>query len=79
MDCGVGMGVHSSVQLENPEWGARCCKVVPGDMTQGSVELEQETGKTDYTNKCIRGVEYNGFSHLLKKKNRQHNTYWSPV
>ena len=64
MDCGMAMGAHSSVQLEIPEWGARCCEVVPGDITQGSVELQQETGKTNYINKCIRGVEFNGFSHL---------------
>lgn len=74
MDCGVGVGAHSSVQLESPEWGARCCQVIPGDITQASVELEQETGKTDYINKCIRAAEYSGFSHLLKKIERQPNT-----
>ena len=48
VDCeAVGMGAHGSVQLESPGWGVRCCQVVPGEFTQGSAELEQETGKTE--------------------------------
>lgn len=65
MDCGVGMGALSSVQLESPDWGAGCfVRSYLVTSLRASVGLEQETGKTDYINKCIRGIEYNGFSHL---------------